>query len=123
MSYKSFGEFLHAKRMEKGVSYREMADVIDVTAPYISDMEKGRRNAPVMNKLKKISAYFGLSEEEEKNMFDLAGKTKDDLPPDLPNYIKGNDNVVFALRTARDLGASEEDWQKFVDELRQRKGQ
>lgn len=122
MEYKSFGEFLHTKRLEKGVSYRELATVIDVTAPYISDIEKGRRNAPVMEKLRKLSLYFGLSEEEEQIMFDLAGKKKDDLPPDLPGYIKDNEKVVSALRTARDLGASEEDWQRFVDELKSRKG-
>ena len=122
MKYKSFGEFLHTKRLEKGLSYRDLAKVIDVTAPYISDIEKGRRNAPVMDKLIKLSNFFCLSEEEETIMFDLAGKVKDDLPPDLPNYIKGNTELVAALRTARDLGASDEDWQKFVSELKERKG-
>jgi len=122
MKYKSFGEFLHTKRLEKGLSYRDLAKVIDVTAPYISDIEKGRRNAPVMDKLIKLSNFFCLSEEEEAIMFDLAGKVKDDLPPDLPNYIKGNTELVAALRTARDLGASDEDWQKFVSELKERKG-
>lgn len=122
MRYKTFGEFLHGKRMEKGVSYRELAEVIQVTAPYVSDIEKGRRNAPVMEKLVKLSHYFGLSEEEASLMFDLAGAKKDSLPPDIPDYIKGNAQVVTALRTARDLGASEQDWQKFVDELKRRKG-
>lgn len=122
MEYKSFGEFLHAKRLEKGVSYRELADVINVTAPYISDIEKERRNAPVMEKLEKLSVYFGLTEEEKTEMFDLAGKKKDDLPPDLPDYIKGHDQVIAALRTARSLGASDDDWQSFIDDLRARKG-
>ena len=122
MGYRSFGEFLHAKRAEKGASYRDMAAVIGVTAPYISDMEKGRRNAPVMDKLIKLADYFELTDDERIEMFDLAGKTKNDLPPDLPNYIKGNNDVVSALRTARDLGANDEDWQRFVDELKQRKG-
>ncbi len=104
------------------LSYRELAEYIDVTAPYLSDIEKGRRNAPVMEKLQKLSKLFGLSEKEEALMFDLAGKKKNDLPPDLPNYIIGNEEVVAALRTARDLGANEEDWQRFVDELKKRKG-
>lgn len=122
MNYTSFGEFLRAKRLEKSLSYRDLAKVLDVTAPYVSDIEKGRRNAPVMDKLIKLSKFFCLSEEEETIMFDLAGKVKDDLPPDLPNYIKGNTELVAALRTARDLGASDEDWQKFVEELKERKG-
>jgi transcriptional regulator with XRE-family HTH domain len=122
MTYKSFGDFLHAKRIQMKLSYRELAEYIDVTAPYLSDIEKGRRNAPVMEKLQKLSKLFGLSEKEEALMFDLAGKKKNDLPPDLPNYIIGNEEVVAALRTARDLGANEEDWQRFVDELKKRKG-
>ncbi len=122
MPYKSFGEFLHAKRLEKGISYRDLAEVISVTAPYISDIEKERRNAPVMEKLEKLADYFNLSEEEKREMFDLAGKKKDDLPPDLPSYIKGNEQVVSALRTARELDASDEDWLKFVEDLKKRKG-
>lgn len=32
------------------------------------------------------------------------------------------DYVSAALRTARDLDAGEEEWQRFVEELRKRKG-
>ena len=123
MKCETFGEFLHHKRLEKGVSFRELAEVLNVTAPYISDIEKGRRNAPVMDKLEKLANYFSLSEEEKLMMFDLAGKKKDDLPPDLPNYIKDNSQIVSALRTARDLGADEEDWKRFVEDLKHRKGE
>lgn len=122
MTYDNFGEFLHVKRINKGVSYRELAEVLQVTAPYISDIEKGRRNAPVIDKLEILSEYFKLSEDEKKLMFDLAGKKKDDLPPDLPDYIKGNSQVVSALRTARDLDASDKDWEQFVEDLKRRKG-
>ncbi len=123
VGYTSFGDFLHAKRMEKGISYRELAEAIHVTAPYISDIEKGRRNAPVMEKLKILSEYLELSEEEEIIMFDLAGDKKDGIPPDLPDYIKGNTQVVSALRTARALGADKDDWQRFIDDLKNRKGE
>ena len=55
-------------------------------------------------------------------MFDLAGKERDAVAPDIPAYIMGNDYVAAALRTVRDLGANEEDWAKFVEELKRRKG-
>lgn len=120
--YKDFGDFLHQKRLAKGVSYRDLAAVLGVTAPYISDIEKGRRNAPAMDKLEKLADYFVLSVEERSHMFDLAGEKKSEVAPDLPEYIMGRDYVASALRTARDLDASEEDWQKFVDDLKRRKG-
>ena len=49
--YKNFGDFLHQKRIAKGDSYRDLAAVLGVSAPYISDIEKDRRNAPSMEKL------------------------------------------------------------------------
>lgn len=120
--YKNFGDFLHQKRIAKGVSYRDLASVLGVSAPYISDIEKDRRNAPSMDKLEMLADYFVLSAEERTLMFDLAGKKKSEVAPDIPGYIKEHDYVATALRTARDLDASEKDWLDFVDELKRRKG-
>lgn len=120
--YKNFGDFLNQKRRAKGVSYRELATILGVTAPYISDIEKNRRHAPAKDKLDKIADYFVLSQEERSIMYDLAGETKSELPPDIPNYVMQHSYVAAALRTARDLDATEEEWQAFVDDLKKRKG-
>lgn len=55
-------------------------------------------------------------------MLDLAGKKRNAVAPDLPEYIMQRDYVSAALRTARDLDAGEEEWQRFVEELKKRKG-
>ena len=44
------------------------------------------------------------------------------MAPDLPSYIMERGYVSAALRTARDLDAGEEEWMKFVAELKKRKG-
>ena len=41
--YKDFGDFLHQKRIKCKKTYRELAKILDVSAPYVSDIEKGRR--------------------------------------------------------------------------------
>lgn len=120
--YESFGQFLHEKRLERKMSYRDLASSLGLSAPYISDMEKGRRNAPSMDVLENLASYFNLSEEEKTMMFDLAGESKNEIAPDLPNYIRDNNSVVVALRTARDLGATQKDWENFVRELREKRG-
>lgn len=120
--YESFGQFLHEKRLERKMSYRDLASSLGLSAPYISDMEKGRRNAPSMDVLENLASYFNLSEKEKTMMFDLAGESKNEIAPDLPNYIKDNNSVVVALRTARDLGATQKDWENFVRELRKKRG-
>ena len=119
--YQNFGEFLQRKREEKHITMRKMAELISVSAPYLSDIEKSRRNPP-MDKLDIIAHTLLLTNEEKHTMLTLAGKMRNTVAPDLPDYIMNRDYVVAALRTARDLDASEEDWMRFVEELRKRKG-
>ena len=120
--YQNFGEFLQRKRTEKQITLRKMAEMIGITAPYLTDIEKDRRNPPKMEKLELISQILMLNDEDKTTMYDLAGKKRNSVAPDLPDYIMEHDYVSSALRTARDLDASEADWLKFVEELRQRKG-
>lgn len=120
--YQNFGEFLQRKRTEKQITLRKMAEMIGITAPYLTDIEKDRRNPPEMEKLELISQILMLNDEDKTTMYDLAGKKRNSVAPDLPDYIMEHDYVSAALRTARDLDASEADWLKFVEELRPAKG-
>ncbi len=118
----TFGEFLQRKREEKQITLRKMAEKLHMSAPYLSDIEKGRRNPPEMEKLELIANILLLTDEEKSAMLDLAGKMRNSVAPDLPEYIMGRDYVSAALRTARDLDAGEAEWMRFVDELKKRKG-
>lgn len=99
-----------------------MAQKLGVSAPFLSDVEKNRRNPPEMDKLNQIAQILMLSDDERAVMMDLAGKKRNTVAPDLPEYIMERDYVSAALRTARDLDANEADWLRFVEELKQRKG-
>ena len=120
--YQNFGEFIQRKRVEKQIPLRKMAERIGISAPYLSDIEKDRRNPPEMDKLELISQVLLLSEDEKSTMLYLAGRKRNSVAPDLPGYIMERDYVSAALRTARDLDAGEEEWMKFVAELKKRKG-
>lgn len=72
--YSNFGEFLQKKREEKKVTLRKMADMLGFSAPFLSDVEKDRRNPPEKDKLDMIVNILGLSEEEKDLMFNLAGR-------------------------------------------------
>ena len=120
--YQNFGEFLQKKREAKQITLRKMAEMLKMSAPYLSDIVKGRGNPPEIDKLDLIAQILLLSDEERTVMLDLAGKMRNTVAPDLPEYIMERDYVSAALRTARDLDASEADWLRFVEELRQRKG-
>jgi transcriptional regulator with XRE-family HTH domain len=121
-SFKDFGDFIAKKREEKKITLREMAKLLDISPPYLSDVEKDRRNPFDLEKLELLTNILILSEDDKTIMLDLAGKKRNEVAPDLPEYIMDRDYVSAALRTARDLDAGEEDWLKFVEELKRRKG-
>lgn len=120
--YENFGEFLQKKREKKSITLRKLAELLSFSAPFLSDVEKDRRNPPDYDKLLQIANILQLSEGEKSLMLDLAGKKRKSVAPDLPEYIMERDYVSAALRTARDLDAGEEEWLQFVEELKKRKG-
>ena len=120
--YVSFGDFIARKREEREITLREMASMMGVSAPFVSDVEKDRRNPYDLERLDKLANILELNSEDKDLMFDLAGRKRNTVAPDLPGYIMERDYVGAALRTARDLGAGEKEWLTFVEELKKRKG-
>ena len=115
--YKNFGDFLQKKREGKQITLRKMAEMLGISAPFLSDIEKNRRNPPEISKLENICRILALNDEDKSLMLNLAGEARNSVAPDLPGYIMGRDYVAAALRNAR-----EEEWMQFVEELKRRKG-
>lgn len=115
----NFGEFIEKKRKEKDITLRGMAETLGIAPAYMSDIEKGRRYPPDMDKLLDIARILNMSEEERDLMFDLAGEGKSTISPDLPEYIMSSDIVRVALRKAKNT-ATEEDWAKFLEILKEK---
>ena len=122
MTYANFGDFISRKRIEKKITIRKMADMLGVSAPFLTDVEKDRRNPFDIEKLNQLAHILELTKEEKNEMLNLAGKKRKAVAPDLPEYIMQRDYVSAALRTARDLDAGEEEWKHFVEELKKRNG-
>ena len=119
----TFGQFLSEKRQEKKISLRRLAAQLGISAPFLSDVEKGRKTPFNNERIELVARILNLSDEDKTTMLDLAGQWKKSvIAPDLPEYINGHEYVKVALRTARDVGASAEEWQRFIDDLNRRKG-
>ena len=117
----TFGEYLKHKREEKQISLREVARTLGVSAPFLSDVENNRRGPLTEERLADLAKVLNLNEKEKAEMYDIVGKQKGLLAPDLNPYVTERPYVNAALRTARNLEANEEDWQRFVDNLIKRK--
>ncbi|MPL99759.1 hypothetical protein SDC9_45980 [bioreactor metagenome] len=113
-----FGEYVKAKRLEKDVNLRKLAEILGIVPAYMSDIEKGRRYPPDREKIYKIAEALSLTEDETNEMFDLAALAKENsISPDLPEYIMGTEKARVALRMARDINASDDDWMKVIELL------
>lgn len=67
-----FGEKLRALRRERGVSQKEMAAAIGVSAAYVSALEHGRRGVPTWTLIQKIIGYFNVIWDDAEELQRLA---------------------------------------------------
>ena len=117
----TFGEYLKQKRLDKEITLRGFAKLVDISAVYLCDLEKGRKAAPSMEVMQKMVSKLALNKEESERFYDLAAleqTAKNPIPKDLNAFLKDNRVIVSALRTAKDLDATDEEWQDFIDKLR-----
>ena len=117
----TFGKFITLKRKDINVSLRSLAFGIDLSPVYICDIEKDRRPAPAQHILDKMAALLHLDESDKLIMYDLAGKSKNAIPVDLPKYIMEKDIVKTALRKAKEVDATDAEWAEFIEHITNRK--
>ncbi len=71
-----FGSKLRALRREKGVSQKEMAAALGVSAAYLSALEHGRRGIPTWVMVQKMIGYFNIIWDDAEELERLAEKSK-----------------------------------------------
>ena len=111
-----FGAFIRKKRLENGVTLRKMAQIMEYSPTYWSDIENGHRNPPGVEKLNLICEQLQFEPAERDHLFDLAGDFNKAAPPDLTNYLQDPD-VRRALRTAKSHNATSEMWKDFENSV------
>ena len=66
---------LRELRRKKGVSQKEMASALGVSAAYLSALEHGRRGVPTWVLLQKIIGYFNIIWDDAEEVLKLAGRS------------------------------------------------
>ena len=119
----TFGSFLKAKRQGRQISLRKFAEVIQISPVYMCNIEKDRNPAPSEEIMERMVKALLLSDGDRVLFYDLAAKTKSTptVSQDLPEYIMDRDIVRVALRTAKDVDATDEEWQEFISMLQSRR--
>ena len=119
-----FGKYIDNKRRGRGsggedIKLKDIAEAMGITASYLSDIIKGRRNPPEMQVIEKIATVLLLSPDEREELFDLAGRDRDGAAPDLPEYLMSDNlpHVRKALRRASKKNLGDDFWKKVVENI------
>jgi len=71
-----FGEALRRLRAQRGVTQREMAQAIGVSAAYLSALEHGNRSEPSWEFIQRVIGYFNIIWDEAEELQMLAGLSR-----------------------------------------------
>jgi transcriptional regulator with XRE-family HTH domain len=89
----TLGQLVRARRLELGLTLRELARRVGVSAPFVTDLEAGRRN-PGPEILQRLAAELQLPLE------DLEGLDTR-ISPEVKRWVEGDPEVARLLRTLR----------------------
>lgn len=114
MKSKSLGQTIRDLREERDISLRELKKLVGVSAPYLSDIELGRR-FPSEDVLQKIAHALGVDFEVLRAL--------DPRPPmdELKRATDSDPAFGFALRQVLEKNVSVEDLRRLAQELTKKK--
>ena len=98
----TFGSFIAEKRKAHKFNLRDTAKHLNIAYGYLCDIEQSRRPAPNGDFVERISAFLNLDKSEHELLLE-------------------KDIVRAALRVAKEVDATDEEWQTFMKMLKERK--
>lgn len=113
-----FGQFISEQKRKHSLQSKELAEMLGISMGYLSQLEHGKRVCPDKELLKKMIEVFNLNEEERCIVYDLYEKASGKLSPDIVEYVQSKDIVKKALRAAKAVNATDNDWEMFIDAIK-----
>lgn len=114
----AFGLMLKEMREQVGLSQDELAETLNKTAQYISNMEKGKNKSPPDDSdLLKLIARLGLDDENSAKFRMLAYADRGMLPPELFNYVSECPSLVGVIRSAMKNNVSPDYWTGVLNSI------
>jgi transcriptional regulator with XRE-family HTH domain len=91
---KSLGEAVRILREEQGLTLRALAEKVGVTAPFLSDLEHGRRQT---DRHEKLAAALNVPVEELRELDSR-------VSPELKEWLAANPKLVALLKDMQSSG-------------------
>jgi transcriptional regulator with XRE-family HTH domain len=96
-----FGARLRALRAERGVTLKDLAAALQVSAAYLSALEHGRRGRPSAGLVHQVNEYFGLIWDDAEELARLARQSHPRVVLDTAGLAP--EVTEFANRLAREI--------------------
>lgn len=124
-----FGTFISEKRKKKNLTIRYLAQILNISASYLCDLEQGRKLPPQDDKTNlydDLVIVLNLDDEEIQQMRvavdnDLAEKSR--TSPDMVNYISKNEEARIAFRQIKELEPTDNELKEVIEMLRNKMSQ
>ena len=97
----TFGCFLRSARQAIDLGQRELARKLEISAAYLNDIEKNKRPAPTNDILYALCDLLQLQDTDL--FFELAGRSKKKLPPDLEALLLSHHELLSFNRKIKNL--------------------
>lgn len=116
----SFGSYLKKLRLESGFGLRRFANLIEIKASNLCDIEHGRRRMP-KERLEATADVLGLEKgtSDWEHFFELA-RTRGELPADVQQMAERR-FMPALLRTIDNVKLSDDDVKQLIEEIQGRK--
>ena len=111
------GQFISEQKRKKNLQSQELAKILGISIPYLSQLEHSKRQCPDVSLIRKMAEVFELTMEEKNIFYDLYAEASGQLSPDIVEYLQSNKIIIKALRAARDASATDKDWERFMESL------
>ncbi len=113
-----FGIMLKQVRENAKLSQGELAEELNKTAQYISNIEKGKNNSPPDDAdIYKLIKKLCLNNEDAEKFRLLAYADRGMLPPELFEYVLSCDSLLGLIKKAMSNELSEKYWNSLLQDI------
>ena len=114
----TFGKCIRQQREEQGLSLRKLAEKIDISPIYMSDIETGKRPAPIKKYelIDKIIKELKIPNEQRIFVIEMAKCTREYLKT-ISGYLPESQAGRQFIRIANEAELTDEEWKDLTNIL------
>lgn len=113
-----FGEYMRILRIKRNLVMKDTAVSLDVTTPFLSAVENGKKKIPD-DWFEKISAIYDLGSQDKKDLMVAIEQSQSKITLNLENCDEKQKELVFQFQ--RSFPNIDEDTTKQIIEILNRK--